>query len=90
MNVRWVALAASMAAVTVSAQPASVDLQSKVIGNQEQPRVMVIVPWQDVAGPNELFKEFIPQAQDDSGLLERDTFLRELDYRRQIEPSAGQ
>jgi hypothetical protein len=51
---------------------------------------MVIVPWQDVAGPNELFKEFIPQAQDDGGLLERDTFLRELDYRRQIEPSAGQ
>ena len=36
-----------MSAVTVSAQPASVDLESKVIGNQEQPRVMVIVPWQD-------------------------------------------
>ena len=77
----WLAGCAAMA----GAQDATIQLEGKVIGNQEQPRVMVIVPWQDASGANDLFQEFTPQLQEPGGLLERPAFLRELDYIRQLD-----
>lgn len=76
-------------AALLNAQEATVHLESKVIGNQEQPRVMVIVPWQDASASNDLFQEFTPRLQESGGLLERETFLRELEFIRQLDQPAA-
>lgn len=66
-----------------------VTLQSTVSGTQDQPRVMYIVPWQepgaaefDYALDNRLVQEvFAP--------IDRDEFIRELNYREKIRGIAG-
>ena len=83
---RWVALSALLGLTAiVNGQESTLQLESKVIGNQEQPRVMVIVPWQDASGSNDLFQEFTPQLQATDELLERATFVRELEFLRELD-----
>ena len=63
-----------------SAQEASTTLHSTVSGNQEQPRVMYIVPWQrpeaaafDYELENRLAEELF-------SVVDRDEFVRGLNY----------
>lgn len=80
-------LAAPAQAQTVDSskeQAPVVRLQSTVSGSQEQPRVMYIVPWQepgaaefDYVLDNQLVQEvFAP--------IDRDEFVRELNYRDRL------
>lgn len=77
-------------ASAAQAEEARVTLQSTVSGNQEQPKVMYIVPWQQPATP-----EFDQQLQ--SGIaaqlftpMDRDEFVRELAYRDMLDDGASQ
>ena len=65
-------------------QEAVVVLRSTVKGNQEQPRVMYIVPWHR-PGDNSL--EYQPMDNLVNDLLtpvDRDEFTRELEYREML------
>lgn len=72
---------------SILAQEAVMTLRSTVKGNQEQPKVLYIIPWQ--SAPKTVF-DYKP----DTRLLdsvfapvERDEFLREINYRKQLKDS---
>lgn len=68
----------------LAAQPAVMTLRSTVKGNQEQPKVLYIIPWQ--AAPKTDF-DYKPDARLLDSVFEpvdRDEFLREIDYRQQL------
>ena len=58
---------------------ANINLQTTVTGNQEQPRVMYILPWQSPSSP-ELEMDML-SSQDEAvfGHVERDELARELE-----------
>jgi len=73
-----------------SAQEARVELRSTVTGNQEQPKVLYIVPWQQ-AETIELGYQPLQSLTDDAfEEVERNEFLRELDYRRMLNESENE
>lgn len=58
---------------------ASINLQTTVTGNQEQPRVMYILPWQSPLSP-ELEMEMLSSQEDAVfGHIERDEMQRNLE-----------
>jgi len=58
---------------------ATINLQTTVTGNQEQPRVMYILPWQSPASP-ELEMEMLSSQEDAVfGHVERDEMQRHLE-----------
>ncbi len=58
---------------------ARINLQTTVTGNQEQPRVMYILPWQSPGSP-ELEMEMLSSQEDAVfGHVERDELARELE-----------
>ena len=71
------------------AQEASVTLHTTVSGNQEQPRVMYILPWQqpgDVHFEQEFSSGlagdlFVPQ--------DRDEFIRQLHYQEKLDAAGN-
>ena len=73
-------------------QTADITLHSTVSGNQEQPKVMYILPWQQ---PSDLSIEQDSSAKTEGDLfvaLDRDEFVRELNYRATMStaPIAGE
>jgi hypothetical protein len=72
------------------AQEAVVTLRSTVTGNQEQPKVMYIVPWQPSLASEFEYLLGSGLAQDLFTEIDRDEFVRELSYRKMItRPSMG-
>ncbi len=66
------------------AQEALVTLRSTVTGNQEQPKVMYIVPWQP---PEYTEFQYAPArrlAQELFQQIDRGEFVRELEYRAML------
>jgi hypothetical protein len=63
------------------AQKATVTLRSTVTGNQEQPKVMYIVPWQPPGSMDFRYSAVSRLAEDLFRQIDRDEFRRELDYR---------
>ncbi len=61
-----------------------VTLRSTVTGNQEQPKVLYIVPWQQPGGPENLY-EPMRRANDVFNPIDREEFVRELRYRQMID-----
>ena len=68
--------------VTVRAQDSSneVNLGSTITGNQEQPKVLYIVPWKQARDDTILDQSLESRLSDVFDHLERDEHLRELDY----------
>jgi len=67
------------------AREAKVVLRSTVVGNQEQPKVLYIVPWQR-AGKLQLSYQPLQSLVDGVfSKIEREEFLRQLKYREKIE-----
>jgi hypothetical protein len=62
-------------------EEARVQLQSTVTGNQEQPKVLYIVPWQGPGGADHLRQSLQPIVDDILISVDRDEFRRELEYR---------
>lgn len=70
------------------AQEAEVNLSSTIIGNQEQPKVLYIVPWQSV-NDSELENQTIRSQMDIIfGHIEKVELQRELSYTRHLEKVA--
>lgn len=80
----------SMLATTfVQAEEAVVTLQSTVTGSQEQPKVMYLLPWQQ---PTDAEFEYRMQGSFADELfapLDRDEFVRGLEYRAMLADKAG-
>ena len=81
-------LAALLAGQTL-AQEARVVLRSTVIGNQEQPKVLYIVPWQQAETPELIYQPLQSLVDGVFEEIDRQEFLRELSYRRKIDAALG-
>lgn len=68
----------------LSREEAVVVLRSKVTGNQEQPKVLYIVPWQQPDGPGSLYRPLQSLVDEVFEPVERREFVRELNYREQV------
>ncbi len=66
---------------SLAQEEARVQLQSTVTGNQEQPKVLYIVPWQGPGGADHLRQSLQPVVDDILVSVDRDEFRRELEYR---------
>ncbi|WP_039916867.1 hypothetical protein [Cellvibrio mixtus] len=58
---------------------ANINLRTTVTGNQEQPRVMYILPWQSPASPDLEMEMLSSQQESVFGHVEREEFTRELE-----------
>ncbi len=73
-------------ALPAYAQDTTVNLQSTVTGNQEQPKVLYIVPWKAPSGPDSLYQSPKSQLVDVFAHVERTELKREIQYRKQLQP----
>lgn len=71
------------------AEEATVTLHSTVSGNQEQPRVMYIVPWQQPGDPELDYELQGSIAEELFVPIDRDEFVRGLAYRALLEEQVG-
>lgn len=60
---------------------ANVVLHSTITGNQEQPKVLYIVPWQGPGNADALNRPLQPMLSDVFAPVDRAEFRRELKYR---------
>lgn len=81
-----VALVMTMSPVVLG-QEARVVLRSTVVGNQEQPKVLYIVPWQQAEKPEIIYQPLQSVVDGVFRQIDRDEFLRELDYQQKISQS---
>jgi hypothetical protein len=86
LRIDWCALvlcAALLPAVAGAAEQgeASVTLHSTITGNQEQPKVLHIVPWQPPGGVDQLQQPVQSLLGDVFAPTDRAEFRRELKYR---------
>ncbi len=84
MNTLILTLAA--AALSGDAGSHVVEMGTRVTGNQEQPRVLYIVPWQAPDGSDVLYQDINTRIDNLLDPLDRDSFLRELYLRQQFDP----
>lgn len=61
-------------------QDATVNLESTVTGNQEQPNVLYIIPWKAPSGPDDLYQTLNSQLDTVFAHVERAELKRELRY----------
>lgn len=89
----WLLGAVAIAAPVADGKPrgeANVELHSTITGNQEQPKVLYIVPWQGPAGVDQLNQGLQPIVSDVFAPVDRREFQRELKYRDMTtEPGAN-
>ena len=71
--------------LTYSQEEAQVILRSTVKGNQEQPNVLYIVPWQQGETLQPVYQPMQTLVDGVFEQVDREEFLRELDYRRKID-----
>lgn len=71
-------------AIQAQAQEAKVVLRSTVTGNQEQPKVLYIVPWQQAGTPELIYRPLQSLVTGIFEEVDREEFLRELRYREKI------
>jgi hypothetical protein len=81
------ALILALVATALSAEAGSkvVEMGTRVTGNQEQPRVLYIVPWQAPDGSDALYQDISSRIDNLLEPLDPDSFRRELDLRQQFE-----
>lgn len=63
-----------------SAQEAVINMGSTVKGNQEQPKVLYIVPWKAPEGPSALYQTIDSQLEAVFSHVDRAEFRRQLKY----------
>ncbi|MEP5764066.1 MAG: hypothetical protein ABJ308_05715 [Halieaceae bacterium] len=76
--------------LTATAQEAVVTLRATVTGNREQPKVMYIVPWQQPGATEFEYQPAAALAEDLFQRLDRDEFVRELEYREMLTPGSAE
>ena len=68
------------------AQNKTIELESTFKGNQEQPKVLYIVPWQKIAAPEAFYQPLESLVDESFELLDRDEFRRVIKFKRQLNP----
>lgn len=71
-------------AVESLAQEPVMTLRSTVKGNQEQPKVLYVIPWQSAPKTNFDYKPDGRLLETVFEPIDRDEFLREVNYRKQL------
>jgi hypothetical protein len=66
------------------AEEALVTLHATVTGNQEQPRVMYIMPWQQPGAQDYEYRPGRGIAEELFRQIDREEFLREIEYRERL------
>lgn len=61
------------------------ELQSTIVGNQEQPEVIYIVPWQQIEAPAPSYKPMQQMVDGQFDLLDRDEWRRKIDLQKALE-----
>lgn len=84
------AAAASSAAPQKAAPKgeATINLSTTVTGNQEQPRVLYILPWKSPASGNIEFEGLLTQQSDVFGHVEREELRRSLEAEAALQHAA--
>lgn len=68
-----------------------VTFESTITGSQEQPKVIYIVPWQPPQAPSDMRKPISNLVmQDLLQPIDRDTFLRQVQYRAVLNQRAAE
>lgn len=65
-------------------QDASITLQTTITGNQEQPRVLYILPWQSPTAANVDFESLDNEQKAVFGHVEREELRRELEASEEV------
>lgn len=65
-------------------QTQSIELESTFKGNQEQPKVLYIVPWQKIDAPDAYYQPLESLINESFELIDRDEFRREIRFRKQL------
>lgn len=81
-------LTAVLMPVMAQAQQADIRLESRVTGNQEQPRVLYIVPWKTPGTSSDLFVPLQSQLNAVFEHVERPELVREMKYQQQLKDEA--
>ena len=94
LTMRSVAATATLVSVLFAAngvaeQPV-LELESTIKGNQEQPKVLYIVPWQAQSAPPLGYRPLQSLIQAHSQMIDRDEFRREIALKRQWNKPAAQ
>ena len=89
MRALIILLFTALLATQLQAQEARVILRSTVIGNQEQPKVLYIVPWQQAETPELAYQPLQSLVDGVFEEVDRQEFLRELSYRQKIDAAMG-
>lgn len=84
MKIRVALLIAVFSSSLALAQEAKVVLRSTVTGNQEQPKVLYLVPWQQAGSPELIYQPLQSLVDGIYEEVDRAEFLRELNYRQKI------
>lgn len=84
--IKWLPAGLLLAAYQASATEEVLHLDSAIIGNQEQPKVLYIVPWQSPVPPSLPGSASQPDGPGPGSYLDRESFVRELNLRRQLAP----
>lgn len=66
------------------------ELQSTIVGNQEQPEVIYIVPWQQIEAPAPSYKPMQQMVDGQFDLLDRDEWRRKIDLQKALEGKSGE
>ena len=69
---------------TSYAEKQVLELESTIKGNQEQPKVLYIVPWQPQQAPELAYRPLQTMINESFDLIDRDEFRREIKFRRQL------
>lgn len=92
MSGKWLLLLLSAlypTSIPALGQEPDLTLHSTVSGNREQPKVMYILPWQQPSGMN-IELDFSAELEGELFVaLDRDEFVRELNYRAAINAAQG-
>lgn len=78
-------LALWLLAISAAAQQAVVNLQSTVKGNQEQPKVLYIVPWQPPEAGQFDYQPLQSLVGEVFEPVDREEFVREIQYQALLE-----
>ena len=65
------------------------ELQSTIVGNQEQPEVITIVPWKQIDAPAPSYQPMQAIVDDKFELLDRDEWRRRIQLNKAISSSAS-
>lgn len=87
MNIMLLLPVMLLASVGALAADATISIGSRVTGNQEQPKVLYIVPWQSPGSADSLKQPLSSQVNTVFAHVERAELVRELKYIETVKAS---